>query len=1060
MTYSLTNQALINSFGSKTFYKGVTYSKEGKVRHVDAQEYPDLMIKLHASVLGKGNVYETNALFSYTNGNIRSSCSCPVSTNCKHSAALFYEYINKKDEKQNALLSWLQEIKEDKGVLDEENRQEFLIYRMYYDNVEKNFYVNFRIAKYQKNSKFSKGRSIEHYKIANDYYSSSKVLDEGDKKIISLLSVSLIDSYGSDSLLDGELGYMAMKKLTQTDRLFHLDSHIPIRFSNTPIDIEPKWVNKDSKSTLELLPHGQTFIFTEPLCVINPRKHIISEVNNLHLTNKELKNILSMPAIDDEEIIQTAPLLLDVPMFANLPLPPQLETSIIKDVQPKCFLQLEGFQDKDVYYPYMKIKFKYLDQIVDGLDSKKIETIKLENALIRVYRNLQIEKEDILKLVDLGFYIVQDKKHFLSPINPNITNAIERWRNFLDIEIENLRSIGWQIEIDDSFKLEFHEIGNIDATFDEHGNWFDMQLDVDINGKKIALLPMLAGILDQVDDLKQLPPTLSLPVNENGMYATIEAKIVAPIIKVILELFDSNSSSTLSLKSYDANSLNILEDALGEKLRISGGQKLLEIAKKLKSFKKIEKVATPIGLQASLRKYQHDGLNWLNFLREFNFGGILADDMGLGKTVQTLAFLLYEKEQNRLHHPVLVIAPTSLIGNWRRESQKFTPSLKFLTYHGLMRHKNEDAIKESDIVITTYSLAQRDRDILGEYKWYYIILDEAQAIKNSKSKIASALKHYKADNRLCLTGTPMENHLGELWSIYDFLMPGFLSSEKSFKEHYRDPIEKSSDNKIKSILNKRISPFILRRKKSEVVKELPAKTEMIRSTTFGDEQAKLYETIRVTMEKRVRDMIAQKGLGQSHITMLDALLKLRQVCCDPRLLNMDEAKKINESAKLDMAMELIDELLEEGRRVLLFSQFTSMLELIEERLSVNNIKYTKLTGQTRKRDEVIEKFQNGDVDIFLISLKAGGVGLNLTQADTVIHYDPWWNPAVESQATDRAHRIGQDRRVFVYKLIIEGSVEEKILELQDKKQVLQDAILNNNSGAIGLSGDDIAKLLE
>jgi len=1059
LTYSLTNQALINSFGSKTFYKGVTYSKEGKVRHIDAQEYPDLMIKLHASVLGKGSVYETNALFSYTNGNIRSSCSCPVGTNCKHSVALLYEYINKKDEKPNALLNWLHDIKENKSVLDEKSKQEFLIYRMYYDSAEKNFYVNFRIAKYQKNSKFSKGRSIEHYKIANDYYSTAKVLDESDKKIISLLSVSLIDSYGSDSWLDGELGYMAMKKLTQTDRLFHLDSHIPIKFSNTPIDIEPKWVNKDGKSTLELLPHGQSFIFTEPLCVINPRRHIISEVKSLNLTNKELKNTLNMPAIDDSEIIKTAPMLLDVPMFANLPLPPQLEASLVKDVEPKCFLQLEGFHDGDVYYPYMKIKFKYLDQIVDGLDSKKIETIKSENSLVRVYRNLQIEKEEILKIVDLGFNILQDKKHFSSSTNPNIATAIERWRNFLDIEIENLRSCGWQIEIDESFKLEFHEIDNIDATFDEQSNWFDMQLDVEIDGKKTALLPMLAGILDQVDDLKQLPPTLSLPVNDDGVYATIEAKIVAPIIKVILELFDKKSGS-LNLKAYDANSLNLLEDTLGEKLRISGGQKLLEIAKKLKSFKKIEKVSTPNGLQTTLRKYQHDGLNWLNFLREFNFGGILADDMGLGKTVQTLAFLLYEKEQNRLHSPVLVIAPTSLMGNWRREATKFAPSLKVVTYHGLERHKKEEALKRSDIVITTYALAQRDRELLGAYKWYYIILDEAQAIKNSKSKIATALKHYKADNRLCLTGTPMENHLGELWSIYDFLMPGFLSSEKSFKEHYRDPIEKDGDNKIKNVLTKRISPFMLRRKKSEVVKELPAKTEMIRSTTFGDEQAKLYETIRVTMEKRVRDMIAQKGMGQSHITMLDALLKLRQVCCDPRLLNMDEAKKIGQSAKLDMAMELIDELLEENRRILLFSQFTSMLKLIEERLNEKSLKYTKLTGQTRKRDEVIEKFQNGDVDIFLISLKAGGVGLNLTQADTVIHYDPWWNPAVENQATDRAHRIGQDRRVFVYKLIIEGSVEEKILELQGKKQALQDAVLSDKSGVTGLNGDDIAKLLE
>jgi SNF2 family DNA or RNA helicase len=351
-----------------------------------------------------------------------------------------------------------------------------------------------------------------------------------------------------------------------------------------------------------------------------------------------------------------------------------------------------------------------------------------------------------------------------------------------------------------------------------------------------------------------------------------------------------------------------------------------------------------------------------------------------------------------------------------------------------------DNIAAFDLLITTYTLLSLDADMLEEVSFYYLILDEAQKIKNARSESAKAAKKIKAQHRLALSGTPMENHLGELHSIFDTVMGGFLGTLKEFKTLYQNPIEKERDIASQERLNRRIAPFMLRRTKEKVATELPMKTEMIRSVSFEGEQARLYETIRVSMEKSVRETIAQMGLAKSHISILAALLKLRQVCCDPRLLKTEEAQKITESAKLQMLLELVEELREENRRILIFSQFTTMLEIIEEQMMKANIPYSKLTGATNNRQKEIDSFTSGEKEVFLISLKAGGVGLNLTSADTVIHYDPWWNPAAHDQATDRAYRIGQDKPVFVYKLIVENSVEEKIVLMQEDKRALAEAI--------------------
>ncbi|MGH7211747.1 MAG: DEAD/DEAH box helicase, partial [Acetobacteraceae bacterium] len=465
--------------------------------------------------------------------------------------------------------------------------------------------------------------------------------------------------------------------------------------------------------------------------------------------------------------------------------------------------------------------------------------------------------------------------------------------------------------------------------------------------------------------------------------------------------------------------------------------------------------------KGTLRPYQARGVDWLQFLRVAGLGGVLADDMGLGKTVQALAHLVIEQAEGRLNRPALVVCPTTLVANWRAEAARFAPSLRVLTLHGPDRAARFPDIGDHDLVLTTYPLLARDHAALAGQEWHVVTLDEAQVIKNPAAATSKLARTLKARQRLCLSGTPLENHLGELWSLFDFLMPGFLGDSRTFQRRYRTPIEKGGDLDRRTALAGRVAPFLLRRTKAEVAADLPPKTEIAETIEMGDAQRAVYESIRLAMHTKVRRAIAERGLARSGIIILDALLKLRQACCDPRLLKLATAKAAKaRSAKLERLMEMLPQMLEEGRRVLLFSQFTSMLALIEAELAERRLDYVILTGDTRDSVQPVERFQSGATPLFLISLKAGGVGLNLTAADTVIHYDPWWNPAVENQATDRAHWIGQDKAVFAHRLITVGTIEEKMETLKARKQALVAGILGGESGrALKMSEADVEELL-
>jgi SNF2 family DNA or RNA helicase len=471
-------------------------------------------------------------------------------------------------------------------------------------------------------------------------------------------------------------------------------------------------------------------------------------------------------------------------------------------------------------------------------------------------------------------------------------------------------------------------------------------------------------------------------------------------------------------------------------------------------------VLVPGGLCAELRAYQKEGLDWLQHLRAHGAGGVLADDMGLGKTLQTIAHVLAEKEAGRLDRPAMIVTLTSLVGNWQRELARFAPSLTVTVHHGDKRHERRAAIANHDVIITTYPMVARDKDDLATIPLHLVVLDEAHAIKNCNAQASEAVRRLDARHRVCLSGTPIENHLGELWSLFDFLNPGLLGSIGDFNQQFRQPIEEKSDRARLQTLRDRVRPFILRRTKDSVAPELPRKTKMVRPIEITGKQRELYESIRVAAHAEVRRHIKERGLAGSHIAVLDALLKLRQVCCDPRLVSSDAAREVTGSAKLEMLLEMLQQGLGEGRRVLIFSQFARMLGLISEALLARGVRHVSLTGHTPDRQKPVDAFQQGKADVFLISLKAGGAGLNLVGADTVIHYDPWWNPAAQAQATDRAHRIGQTKPVFVHDLIVASSVEERMLGLQKHKRKIADSILANGPGPGGaLTEHDVEDLL-
>ncbi len=1064
--FALTTNDIKRNTSTIYFERGFHYFKNGFVNKLEFKRYTPNSMSIKSSVFGSGtSTYRQDILISsLENGaiHINGECTCPVSFNCKHIVASLLQYLADEDNQETASqrksIQWLQDFSRTTQVEKKEKQEEFMIYRLFEDGHYKIQDVKFIKTKRLKNGKLGKGTQLHNVIHEPHRY---RYLDTDDKAIIQVLNSVTTNQWSDDVTLEGELGAIALKKMIDTKRCYYRDSLQVLTLSEESIEVEFFWENIDlekSKITSNLPKYG-TFIPTVPAMYIDATNHTLHKINSKYDVQTIIL-LLDAPVVEIADINQFMHKAFDLIPDIDIPLPKEFDYKEI-EVSPTPLLLLDSGKDEEGgIIHFMRLSFLYKERELPLFPQKSFFRYQEEDISYKIIRDTDKEDKAIQTIQSYGFQLKksEDEALFFSFAVPDKQTALERWRVFLKEGVDTLKEANWVVKVDEKFDFQF-EYGQdfvIESQKSETNGWFNLSYEVTLADTTISLLPLIVSLLGEYDSVEALPKKLNLAL-EDGRFLHIDADEIKPILTTIFELYEHVDRDKISLQAHDAHLVSGFED---NNIHWKGSDELAELSKKLQSFDGIKKAKASKKLAATLREYQQTGLNWINFLYEYQFGGILADDMGLGKTLQTLSFLQRQKELGLLTQPTLIVMPTSLIGNWKSEIKKFTNTLSVLSLYGSDRAKLFDSIQEFDIILTTYQLSLRDQEKFDKVLFDYIILDEAQKIKNPKAKMTLAIKSFSAKHRLALSGTPMENHLGELWSIFDFLMPGFLGNLTFFKKKYQNPIEKENDFLIQEKLKRKIAPFMLRRTKDAVLEELPQKVEIIQNVTFGKKQALLYENIRLTMEKKVRDAIADKGLSRSHITMLDALLKLRQICCDPSLLPIKEASTLGESAKLETLFELVEELLAEGRKILIFSQFTSMLKIIQEKIEQKGINYALLTGATRKREEVIEKFKKSDCPLFLISLKAGGVGLNLVEADTVIHYDPWWNPAVENQASDRAHRIGQTKTVFIYKLIVENSIEEKILQLQEKKKNLQEGMYDTSKDkAEKLDAEDLLSLL-
>lgn len=712
--------------------------------------------------------------------------------------------------------------------------------------------------------------------------------------------------------------------------------------------------------------------------------------------------------------------------------------------------QIEKYMPKDLY---VKIYLDYNEKGYIVADVKfcygNVEFNPIKNVNLEITRNAIQENEVLDTFVQTGF--------MLDSANARLVLANdEKIYNFLSKEIEDymkkfevlvaedfkkkdikkikIKSIGVKIENNlldinlEDFKFNIYEIKDIINKYKLRKKFYRLKDGTYISLEKNSSLDFLENLTDNIEIEDE-------NVEENS--------IKLPIYRALYleKIFKNMPNTNIQKNEYYKNMISQIED------------RQIDLSTKI-----------PPKLNAELRTYQKIGYKWLRTLEQYKMGGILADDMGLGKTIQLLAVILSYVQKNKGNvKPSIIICPSSLALNWYNEIQKFTSTLKALVISGdyLERKRKIEEIGKYQVIITSYDSLKRDIDLYKNYCFKYVVADEAQYIKNNNTKNSKAIKTINAETKFALTGTPIENSLSELWSIFDFIMPGYLYKYKKFKELYETPIIKEQNEDVMNKLKKQIEPFVLRRTKGEVLTELPDKTVTILNNEMSEEQYNIYMSYMAQARKEIMSQIDINGFEKSQIKILSLLMRLRQICCHPKLFLREYE---GESSKLNQCIEIIQDAVLGGHKILLFSSYTSMFEIIEEKLKNIGVKYLKLTGQTKvgERIELVDKFNtNENIKVFLISLKAGGTGLNLTGADMVIHYDPWWNLSAENQATDRTYRIGQKRNVQVYKLITKNSIEEKIYELQQKKAKLIDNMLSTDATFINkLSKDDILALFE
>ncbi len=936
------------------------------------------------------------------------------------------------------------------------------------------FHLSIKQAVSKPNGGWSKPKKVTNQPLASAPI--WRTCEPGERGIFDLMkacpATNSFSAYGFQSAvkLQGAAAELLLRLCSSTGRLMWEEGKTlrPLVWSDQPVVFSGHWQAVPAQDNhpegwrlqMQSAQTGVVHGLNEPPLFVHPQQGTCGLLDTQGLSAEQVLQLTQAPVLSERVAVKFQQQLMDA--MGPLPLPPVIgNMPEIRGVVPVGVLQITPLpmhlrNEQGLFQA--ELKFQYADCTGYWAHHQPRVVVGQGVQARMVLRDLNAEREVWDLLDDLGFQLWDD--NFLGMPGPD---GQALWLDWIESDFAPLRDAGLEVHSREGLNHWLRLADDVHVRMngqdaedgaEDTSPWFDLSLGMDIDGQRVNILPWVPEILKALarsglsvtaldsERTDRLPDHLYLPDLQGPGYVKLPTAKIKPWFAMLMELYGERGHDW----DWDGDALRLSRlDALrtaaslGEGAVWQGAHSLLALVQQMRGAAALAEVPLPDGLQATLRPYQQQGLNWLQFLREHRLAGILADDMGLGKTLQTLAHILTEKQAGRLTQPALIVAPVSLLGNWQREAARFCPSLKTHIHHGLSRHETAQELCAFDVVITAYSLLSRDREMWLEVPWHLLVLDEAQNIKNANTNAAQIASEIPAVHRLCLSGTPIENHLGELWSQFHFLMPGFLGSQRRFTELFRNPIERQGSAEKMAQLRVRITPFMLRRTKDLVASELPPKIETLMPVPLEGQQADLYESIRLGMEKTVREALSTQGLGKSQITILDALLKLRQVCCDPRLLKLSVAAPVRESAKLNQLLDMLPEMVAEGRKILLFSQFTEMLGLIEEALPALGIPWVKLTGQSKNRDRIIDQFTSGQVPLFLISLKAGGVGLNLPQADTVIHYDPWWNPAVENQATDRAHRIGQTQNVWVVKLVAQGTIEERMLALQERKaQLAQD----------------------
>jgi SNF2-related domain/Helicase conserved C-terminal domain/SWIM zinc finger len=1110
-------------FGQKTYDRGYGYFHSGKVVAVKKAASGLVMATVRGgeSKPYKQRIEIARSRGGEVQ-NVKASCTCPVGYNCKHvAAALIYLERNpgfveqaKEPLLSPALMGWLEQVRqaEKAAAPKPEAARKPAAQHVFFVadvNAEGKFEIAAMLSSTLKDGSISK--SAQRFDTASlSWREPPAGMSAADIRLMKTIAfLGLAPTAYSSTRAEPQHGEVLdlLATIAATGR-GHWGKHTGPRLAPGGTIIGRfAWRGlADGSQTMVLEDEAGSVIEAlrlEPLAWINPATGAFGELM-LDAPRDLALALLSGPPVPADAAPEVAAALGGL-SIARPPLPEKLKAEIRENETPVPVLKLFGLPatrrsrgwgygkpaaDEKLALAMLRLSFDYRGRILPVKPRDDVRYREGDKAIV-LRRNIKAEDAafeclDRLSLSDVEFLDGLQK----------VKGAQENDRAFLDFEdlgdrfdddlyedaghhgadivlrfmtvtLPELREAGWRIEIAPDWPYRVHEgPANIVARAGATGkDWFSFGLTLEADGLAVDLVPLLTSIIAvlPLDEFGALEADFDIaalledmPLYQrlaSGAYASLDPDQLAPLVRVFLDF----NALLNGFHPAEAGRVSALAEALaGCSVPFEGGARLMALGQKLRALADAPEATPPASLKADLRPYQKTGYGWLRALAETGFGGVLADDMGLGKTVQTLALLAELHLEQKAERPSLLVVPTSLVGTWAREAARFAPGLEMLVLHGGDRHGRFESIGGHHVCITTYPLLVRDQDKLFAQAWRAVILDEAQNAKNPASNAAKCIRLADADFRLALTGTPMENTLEDLWTLFDWLIPGLLGDRKGFRKNFRNPIEQSGDKAVQAHLNARLRPFMLRRSKSEVAAELPEKTVITESIALGDKQRALYETIRLSMDKRVREAIAAKGLAASRITILAALLRLRQVCCDPALL--PEGKGI-ESAKRARLLEMLESLVAEGRRLVVFSQFVEMLKLIEVDVKARGWNYEWLTGDTVDRDGAIDRFQKGSAPLFLVSLKAGGTGLTLTAADTVILYDPWWNPAVERQAMDRVHRIGQDKPVFIHRLIAEGAVEEAIVKLQERKQALTDALFEGGpGGTLELGEDDIDML--